>query len=182
VRSGGIESVARRVKTALASLGHEEAAEVLARLVKKHPELVAEAERLAAAVIAPPARDEIAACVSKRLLGLDIDDLGERAGSRRGGYVEPWTAVGELIDGIVGPYLEAVRRLAGLGRVEEAHEVVIGVLAGLYGCGDVAGHDVLGYVELSDRADEVVRLLETLGIPLPSDVCLDTCPTWRLSR
>jgi hypothetical protein len=73
------------VKTGLASLGSEEAAEVLARLVKKHPELVAEAERLAAAVIAPQDRDEIAACVSKRLLGLDIDDLGERAGSRRGG-------------------------------------------------------------------------------------------------
>jgi hypothetical protein len=35
----------------------------------------------------------------------------------RGRYVQPWTAAGELIDGIVGPYLEDVRRLAGLGRM-----------------------------------------------------------------
>jgi hypothetical protein len=85
----------------------------------------------------------------------------------RGRYVQPWTAGGELMDGIMGPYLEDVRRLAGLGRVAEAHLVAVGVLAGLYACGDVAGHEVLGYVELPDRADEVIRFLTRQEIPLP---------------
>jgi hypothetical protein len=68
-----------------------------------HPELVAEMENLAAEAIAPPSRDQVEASVSKRLRGLDIDDLAELAGMHRGRYVQPWTAAGELIDGITGP-------------------------------------------------------------------------------
>jgi hypothetical protein len=74
---------------------------------------------------------------------------------------------GELVDEIMGSHLEDVRRLAGLGRVADAHEVAVGVLAGLYACNDAAGHEVLGYVELADRADEVARLLARLEVPLP---------------
>jgi hypothetical protein len=44
----GIRLVVKRAKTALESLGPEEAAKVLAGLVRKHPELTAEAEELAA--------------------------------------------------------------------------------------------------------------------------------------
>jgi hypothetical protein len=127
------------VRTALTSLRPEETVQVLAELVKRHPELAAEAEKLAAVVIAPQRRDQIEASVSRRLRGLDIDDLAERAGMHRGQYIEPWTAAGELIDETVGPHLEDVRRLAGLGRVADAHEVAAGVLAGLYACGDVPG-------------------------------------------
>ena len=172
----------KQAKTALESLGPEEAAKVLAGLVSKHPELTAEAEELAAGVIAPQSRDHIAASVSKLLCGLDIDDLAERAGVHRGRYVQPWTAAGELIDEIVEPYLADVRRLARLGRVADAHEVAAGVLAGLYACGDVTGHEVLGYVELPDRAEEVVQLLARLEMPLPTEVCVDTCPAWPLGQ
>jgi hypothetical protein len=174
--------VVKRAKTALAALRPEEAAQVLAGVVRMHPELAAEAEELAAGVIAPQPRDQIEASVSKLLRGLDIDDLAERAGVHRGRYVQPWTAAAELIDEIVEPYLADVRRLAGLGRAADAHEVAAGVLAGLYACGDAAGHEVLGYVELPDRAEEVVRLLARLEIPLPTEVCLDACPAWRLGQ
>jgi hypothetical protein len=168
--------------TALASLRPQEAVQVLAWLTGSHPELVAELENLAAEAIAPPSRDQVEASVSKRLRGLDIDDLAELAGMHRGRYVQPWTAAGELIDGIVGPYLEDVRRLAGLGRVAEAHLVAVGVLAGLYACGDVAGHEVLGYVELPDRADEVIRFLARRDIPLSAEAWRDACPDWHLGR
>jgi hypothetical protein len=49
----------------MASLRPQEAAQVLAWLVDKHPELAAEAEKLAAAAIAPQPRDQIEASVSK---------------------------------------------------------------------------------------------------------------------
>jgi hypothetical protein len=172
----------RRGSTALASLRPPEAAQVLAWLVDKHPELATEAGKLAAEAVAPQPSDQIQASVSKRLGRLDMDDLAELAGMHRGEYVQPWTAAGELIDGIVVPYLEDVRRLAGLGRVAEAHQVAAGVLAGLYACGDVAGHEVLGYVELPDRADEVMRFLARQEIPLPAEVCRDVCPDWHLGR
>jgi hypothetical protein len=168
--------------TALASLRPQEAVQVLAWLTGSHPELVAELENLAAEAIAPPSRDQVEASVSRRLRGLDIDDLAELAGMHRGRYVQPWTAAGELIDGIVGPYLEDVRRLAGLGRVAEAHQVAAGVLAGLYACGDVAGHEVLGYVELPDRAKEVIRFLARQEIPLRAEAWRDACPDWHLGR
>ena len=168
--------------TALASLRPQEAVQVLAWLTGSHPELVAELENLAAEAIAPPSCDQVEASVSKRLRGLDIDDLAELAGMHRGRYVQPWTAAGELIDGIVGPYLEDVRRLAGLGRVAEAHLIAVGVLAGLYACGDVAGHEVLGYVELPDRAEDVIRFLARQEIPLPAEAWRDACPDWHLGR
>jgi hypothetical protein len=168
--------------TALASLRPQEAVQVLAWLIGSHPELVAELENLAVEAIAPPSRDQVEASVSRRLRGLDIDDLAELAGMHRGRYVQPWAAAGELVDGIVGPYLEDVRRLAGLGRVAEAHQVAVGVLAGLYACGDVAGHEVLGYVELPDRADEVMRFLARREIPLPGEACRDACPDWHRGR
>ena len=75
--------------------------------------------------------------------------------------------------------LADVRRLARLGRAAEAHEVAVGVLAGLYAYGDVAGHEVLGYVELADWAGEVSRRLERLEIPLPDEVYAEACPRWR---
>ena len=124
---------------ALASLRPQEAVQVLAGLMGSHPELVAEMENLAAEAIAPPSRDQVEASVSRRLRGLDIDDLAELAGMHRGRYVQPWTAAGELIDGIVGPYLEDVRRLAGLGRVAEAHQVAVGVLPGCMRAGTLPG-------------------------------------------
>lgn len=182
VRREGIRLAARRARTALTSLGPDEASRVLTELVNKHPELAAETEKLAAAAIVPPPRDQIQATVSKQLRGLEIDDLAEHAGMHQGRYVEPWTAARELIDGVVEPHLENARRLAELGRVAEAHEVAAGVLAGLYACRDLAGHDVLGYVELADRADEVVRLLARLKMPLPAEVWLDTCPAWQPGR
>jgi tetratricopeptide (TPR) repeat protein len=128
--------------TALASLRPLEAVQVLAGLMDSHPELGAEMENLAAEAIAPPSRDQVEASVSKRLRGLGIDDLAELAGMHRGRYVQPWTAAGELIDGVVGPYLEDVRRLAGLGRVAEAHRVAVGVLAGqIFGDFDAGAYD-----------------------------------------
>lgn len=48
---------------ALASLRPQEAAQVLGWLVDKHPELAAEAEKLAATAIAPHPRDQIQAFV-----------------------------------------------------------------------------------------------------------------------
>ncbi len=62
-----------------------EAMQVLARLVDKHPELAAEAEELAAAAIVPQRQDQVEAAVSKRLCGLDIDDLGSWPGCTGGG-------------------------------------------------------------------------------------------------
>ena len=56
------------------------------------------------------------------------------------------------------------------------------MLAGLYACGDVTGHEVLGYVELPDRAEEVVQLLARLEMPLPTEVCVDTCSAWPLGQ
>lgn len=88
----------RRAGKALASLRPQEAGQVLAWLVDEYPELAAEVERLAAAAIAPQPRDEIVAAVSRRLCGLDINDLAEVAGTHRGRYVQPWTAAGELIE------------------------------------------------------------------------------------
>ena len=79
----------------------------------------------------------------------------------------PGRGAGELIDGIVGPHLEDVRRWRGSAGWLRHTRLPSARSAGLYACGDVAGHEVLGYVELPDRADEVMRFLARQEIPLP---------------
>ena len=63
---------------------------------------------------------------------LDLDDLESRAGRHSWGYTEPSEAAGELLQEVVDPFLEDLKRRMDLGLVAEAMEVCKGILLGLY--------------------------------------------------
>jgi hypothetical protein len=76
-----VSSRAKKGKV-LARLKPEESASVLRSLLERHPDLVAEAEAMASAAVTEVDADAIAEDVEQAVLGLDIDDLGARAGRK----------------------------------------------------------------------------------------------------
>ena len=74
----------------------EETSEVLRCLLAAHPDLAAEAERTARAVIGAVTFEDIANDVEDAVCALDLDDLHGRAGRHEWGYVEPTEAAWEI--------------------------------------------------------------------------------------
>ena len=70
--------------------------------------------------------------VEHDLRALDIDDLNDRAGSHRNGYTEPTEAAWELLQEVIDPFLEDMRRQLELRLDAEALEMCKGIVLGLY--------------------------------------------------
>jgi hypothetical protein len=163
----------------LDSLGAAEQAALLEELLAIHPDLVAEAERRAGAMLETASRSDTAAEVVDALQALELEDMAVRAGYQPGrGYVHEVEAAGELVEKALEPFLADVRRRVELGMTAAAHEVALGVLAGLRECDRGRGADgVLEYAgEMSGYAVEVFAVLAALKAPLPDGAVDEICP------
>jgi hypothetical protein len=67
--------------SALDKLTPEEANTVLRDLLKNHPELQPEADELARSIVNSPSIEEVADEVFQTISGIELEALGERAGS-----------------------------------------------------------------------------------------------------
>ena len=109
-----------------------EAETVLRRLLAAHPDLGAEAERIARLVLGEVSFESVASEVEDAVRALDLDDLDSRAGSHAWGYTEPSEAAWELLEEAVGPFLEDMQRQMKLGLEAEALEICKGLVLALY--------------------------------------------------
>jgi len=66
-----------------------EAATVLRRLLKAHPDLSSEADEIARSLLRQLEYEDVAAEIEDEIRALDYEDLNARAGSHEWGYVEP---------------------------------------------------------------------------------------------
>jgi hypothetical protein len=118
-----------------------------------------DARRAANALLATVSFADVAANVTGALQALDLDDLD--AGPRPGGYVEPSEAAWEVIEKVVTPYFHDLERRVKLGHEDEAVEVCMGIVLGLYRA-EHRGFELLEYAEdspseLAGRAVEIWR-------------------------
>lgn len=157
----------------LDALTAQEKAAVLDQLLAARPELSADADQLAARLLAPRAGADVAALqertaaeVEQALRGLDVDQLstGHRPGS---GYIDVYEAVSRLIEPVIGRYEADVRRRLELGLIDAAEAVALGVLDGLDASeGDYDGDEVLCYAgeDLAETYGYKIReLMRTAG-------------------
>jgi hypothetical protein len=90
---------------ALESLSAAERAGILTALLQAHPQLMVEAEQLAAGFLSQEDRHAVAEDVADELRALHLSQLADRAGPQwGGGYVDPHDAADEMLDEIVQPY------------------------------------------------------------------------------
>lgn len=128
---GGVKSTTRQ-RSVLEHLKAEEAQDVLRRLLAAHPDLGAEAEKIARSLLGEVAFEAVAADVEHAVRARDLEDLNGRAGRHEWGYVEPTEAAWEILEETVEPFLDDMKRQIELGLEVEALEICKGVVLGLY--------------------------------------------------
>jgi len=74
----------------------------------------------------------IAAEVCAELEHLKVEEVWDRAGPTRDGYVETGEVADEMIQGVLEPYLEDLGRYQTLGMGREATYLCMGLVQGLY--------------------------------------------------
>lgn len=129
----------------LERLSSAEAASVLNCLLQRHPKLRSEAETIAADVLSDVSLLTVADDVESAVLQFDYDDLNARAGSHSWGYVEPSEAAWEMLEEVVEPFVDDMKRYLDLGLEEQARELCQGILLGLYRVRDGCENDVLNW-------------------------------------
>jgi len=150
-------------------LNDSERSAVLSILLSAHPELLVEADALAAESLVAVDPDVVAENVMSALRELDMEDLANRAGRHRGGYVEPNEAAWDLVEEAFEPFLLDLRRLAELSHVDAATAAARGLLNGLDRIGEPADGTVLAWAgpDTVDHLADAVRLdAEKLGLPV----------------
>jgi SOS-response transcriptional repressor LexA len=183
-RTGGKRGPnAARRRSPLQHLKVDEAAALLRSLVAKHPELSAEAEAMAAAVVGDVAMEEVAQEAESAVRALDIDDLNSRAGSHSDGYVEPTEAAWELIEEAVMPLIEDIQRRLDAGQSDAALATCAGIVLGLYRVRHDANDGCLGWAPdaPAEMAGEAVctlrKALRKVGASRIAGQLCDTLPT-----
>lgn len=171
----------QRRTSILKALRPREASDVLSALLKAHPDLVGEAERLAADVLDGTTWESVCEDVTYALRSLPLEALNERAGYHPGrGYTHECDAAGEIVAETLAPFLDDVDRRLKLDMTASAHQVAAGVLAGLQACdGDRDRDGLLGYAgDMDTYAHSVLTLLDKQRLPLPDDLSDAACPGW----
>ena len=176
---------ARRVQHPLLdALSQDERAAVLVALLQERPELLGDAERLAALQLALATRESVADEVVWILETIPPEDITGRSGPRRGmGYVHPNEAAWELLGEAITPYEADIVRRAKSGMVDAAREVGLGVIAGLYRCLDTDDDEsVLACAPACDAMPElaagVIDTLKKAGVPVAREALGELCPEW----
>lgn len=145
----------------IAACSDEEKAAVLDTVLSLHPEIAADAERLARAILEGADSDDIAEEVIDALSPLDDIPAGS-----------PPDETADLITLALEPHLATIERRARAGLEDSAATVALGVLRGLYEYRDVPACDTF------DNAEDIERLLTKHGIELSPEDYTDHLPDW----
>ncbi|MBI4369589.1 MAG: hypothetical protein HY547_05100 [Elusimicrobia bacterium] len=114
-------------------LSDTEAREVLAALLKRHPELADEAQIIAKATLEDISVNSVVDEVDGALQAVDdIDNLNARAGSTSYGYVEPSDAAIEICEEAIEPFMQDMERRLEAGDLKGALVLCQGIVWGLY--------------------------------------------------
>jgi len=118
-------------ESVLTSCTASEKASVLTMLLDDDPTLVQRAEDVARRKLARVDVDTVSELIVGAILELDTEDLASRAGPRRHGYIEPTDAAWQLLEEVIEPWIEDIRRRARLGLHQAATNLATAVTQAL---------------------------------------------------
>ncbi len=76
--------------------------------------------------------EEVSVALYDELDALEVEEVWERAGRKRHGYVETGEAAYQMIEAVLTPFLEDLTRYQKLGLHDEANGICEGLLFGFY--------------------------------------------------
>lgn len=140
-----------------------ERGEVLNQLLKKYVDLRREADAIARDLLDDVSVDATSVEVTERVLGIGMEELGARTGSKPWGYVEVCDVVWELLEEAVeGVQNDMIRRMEA-GMESAAEKLCQGIVLGLYEAEKEGSDDVIGHAPdfaMETAADTVSTLLK----------------------
>jgi hypothetical protein len=117
----------------IGQLSPADALAVLKILTRDDEQLAARVAEIATARLSAVDPGEVALELYEELEFLKVEEVWDRAGpSSRHGYVEPAQAAEQMIDEVIAPYLEELKKLQALGMNAQANGTCMGLLLGLY--------------------------------------------------
>ena len=105
---------------------------ILKTLAHDDKHLAARITEIATAHLSEVDPEEVAAVLYHELDALEVEEVWDRAGPKRHGYVDPSEAADQMIEEVIGPYLEELKKYQKLGMNVEANRMCMGLLLGLY--------------------------------------------------
>ncbi|HVL98233.1 MAG TPA: hypothetical protein VM324_02960 [Egibacteraceae bacterium] len=169
---------------ALHALSKAERSTVLEQLLAGHPELIEDAEAMAADLLTGVRRAAVADELVAVLLAVPFTAIADRVGKQPGrGYVEAAEAASEVLEERLEPFLDDLRRTAAGGFADAATELGLGLLVGLYRLRQEAGPDTLiGWgapdQEAWELATSVVLAFDDAGLQPAREVIDALVPDW----
>ena len=109
-----------------------DALSILRTLADSDEALARRIAEISAARLSDVDPEEVAAELYDELDALEVEEVWDRAGRTRHGYVEPGEAADQMIEEVLDPFLEELGKYQKLGMNTEANQMCMGLLLGLY--------------------------------------------------
>lgn len=114
------------------NLSPEDAFAVLRRLAAQDEKLAAEIAALALAYLSGVEAEDITGALRDELERLTPEEVWDRSGSTRDGYVDTGEAAYQMVEEVLEPFLDEMRKYRKTGLAWEAQQMCKGLLLGLY--------------------------------------------------
>jgi hypothetical protein len=122
----------RKPREIINQLSPQDALAVLKALAASDANLARHIAEIATEHLSEVDPQDVAEEVYYELESLQVENVWDRSGSTRYGYVEPYEIVDEMIDGAMTPYFDELVRYQKLKMDDEAMSFCKGLLSGLY--------------------------------------------------
>jgi hypothetical protein len=113
-------------------LSPTDALSILRTLADSDEQLARRIAEIATAHLSEVDPEGVAFVLYDELSFLEVEEVWDRAGPKRHGYVDPGEAADEMVEEIIEPYLEEIKKYQELGMKPEANKMCMGLLLGLY--------------------------------------------------
>jgi hypothetical protein len=153
----------RKGKDTLSYLAPHERAEVLDQILSSHPHLRDEANSIASDLLNDTSVEAVSKEVTDLVLGIGLEVLGNRAGKKPWGYVEPGEAAWELLEESIEGIQNDMKRRMKAGMERSAEKLCQGIVVGLHNAMKTSCDGALGWAPdfpAETAAQSVSNLLE----------------------
>jgi hypothetical protein len=109
----------------------DDALRILRQLAKQSNEVREKIQQLAMEILSDVDPESISDDVYSELDGLDVEELWDRSGKTRHGYVDPGDEAYEMLEEVLNPFIDEMKRYQKMGLNEEAKKYCIGIIMGI---------------------------------------------------
>ena len=116
----------------LDKINSNDALAILKILCKEDVDIAKRIEQIAKKYLSGVDIDDIASEVYLDLDGIEVEEVWDRSGSTRDGYMDPGDMAWQMFEEVLDPYLEELKKYQNLSMHNEAKKYCIGILKGIY--------------------------------------------------